>query len=761
MSCSLCCEIIERELKKLDGVSGRANFAAENVLVDYEPEKATPGAIRQAVERSGFRIRAAGERSELDRIRRTLILSLILGFPLFCTFVLNGMGACHEEFDPASVTWASQFLDKFRYLPAFIFFYDWRVQFALATPVQIFCVAPFYRHAWYSIRSRRLTMDVLVALGTTSTYVFSVFLGLAGWSTVDGYKRVHFECAAVVVSLVLLGKYLEARARKRTQNAIASMASLQVASALVVRDGQELEIPASELAVGELAVVRPGAVIPADGVVEEGSSAVDESLLSGESLPVLRKAGDPVTGGTLAVDGRLRVRIKGTGADTRLGRILRLVEEAQASKAPIQRLADRAAAIFVPFVILSAVATFVIWDFVIYDQSLFTIELPVLHAVAVLVVSCPCALGLATPAALVVGLGTAARRGILVKSGEALEALSGIREVILDKTGTLTQGVLSVANVQILSRSRSREEVLQLVGAVQKNSAHPVSRALTELSQPFFPAGIPDVEDFRQVPGQGVSGTLRGVRIAVGNEEFLAGAEFPPELSQALLRERKLGRTVVLAAIDGRVEALFALADTLRPEAVEAVTRLKALGLRVGILTGDHEVTAKAVARLSGADHFRAQQLPQDKAREVAALHSHGVLMVGDGVNDAPALAAASVGIAFGGTDLARESGDVVVHSQSLLSVVEAVELSRRTMRIVRQNLVWALAYNIAGIGAAATGLINPEAAAAGMAASSLLVVLNALRLRKAHPVASRPSVRIHPSSPLPSLPPSTKESLA
>jgi Cu+-exporting ATPase len=732
MSCSLCCEIIERELRNLDGIaSGRANFAAENVLIDYAADRIGVTEIRKAVERAGFRIRAAGERTELDRIRRVLILSLLVGFPLFITFILNGMGACHDVFDPSSETWASKLLDRFRYLPAFIFFYDWRVQFALATPVQVFCVAPFYRHAWYAIRSRRLTMDVLVALGTTSSYLFSLYLGLQGWSVIDGYKRVHFECASVVVSLVLLGKYLEARARRQTRRAVASMAALQSSPTVVVRNGQEFEIPASELQVGELAVVRPGSVVPADGVVEEGQSSVDESLLTGESLPIERSTGDTVTGGTLAVNGVLRVRVTGTGADTRLGRILRLVEEAQASKAPIQRLADRAAAIFVPFVILTAIATFCVWYFAIFDQSLFTIELPILYAVAVLVVSCPCALGLATPAALVVGLGTAARRGILIKSGEALEALAGIREVVFDKTGTITLGVLSVADIQVLSGNRSRDELLRLVGIAQKSSNHPVSKALQDLSRPLFSHGIPDPQEFLQIPGKGVEGVWHGSRIVVGSESMLADWASSSTVAAAVRSQRELNRTVVLVAIDGQVEAVIALADTIRPEAARAVASLKSLGVKVHLLTGDHEVTAAAVARQVGIECFQARLLPEDKAREVARLRPRGVLMVGDGINDAPALAAATVGMAFGGTDLARESGDVVVLSQNLASIAESVQIARRTLANVKQNLAWAFGYNLVGILGAATGYLSPEAAAAGMAVSSVIVVLNALRLRK------------------------------
>jgi len=732
MTCSLCCEIIERELRKLDGVvSGRANFAAENVLVDYDVDKVEVTEIRKAVERSGFRVPAAGERTELDRLRRVFFLSLVVGLPLFITFILNGMGACHDIFDPASETWASKFLDKFRYLPAFIFFYDWRVQFALATPVQIFCVAPFYRHAWYAIRSRRLTMDVLVALGTTSSYLFSVYLGVQGWSVIDGYKRVHFECAAVVVSLVLLGKYLEARARKRTQNAMASMAALQSSPTVVVRNGQEFEIPASELEVGDLVVVKPGSVVPADGVVENGHSSVDESLLTGESLPIERSQGDLVTGGTLAVDGVLRVRVTGTGADTRLGRILRLVEDAQASKAPIQRLADRAAALFVPFVIAAAIATFSVWHFAIYDQSLFTIELPILYAVAVLVVSCPCALGLATPAALVVGLGTAAKRGILIKSGEALEALAGIKEIVFDKTGTLTLGVLSVADVAMLSGNRTRDDLLRLVGVAQKSSNHPVSKALQDLARPLFPEGIPDPEQFLQIPGKGVEGVWNGLRIAVGNESILGSWLMTPKVEAAVRSQRKRNRTVVLVAVDGQVEAMISLADTVRPEAAQVVAQLKSMGIGVHLLTGDHEVTAAAAARQLGIEHFQARQLPEDKAREVASLRARGVLMVGDGINDAPALAAATVGTAFGGTDLARQSGDIVILSQNLVSIAESVEIARRTLANVKQNLAWAFGYNLIGIAGAATGYLSPEAAAAGMAASSLIVVLNALRLRK------------------------------
>jgi Cu+-exporting ATPase len=732
MTCSLCCEIIERELRRLDGiVSGRASFAAENVLVDYDIEKVGAGEIRDAVERVGFRIRAAGERTELERIRRVLVLSLVIGFPLFVTFILNGLGACHDVFDPASETWASRFLDKFRYLPVFIFFYDWRVQFALATPVQLFCVAPFYRHAWFALRSRRLTMDVLVALGTMSSYLFSLYLGIQGWSVIDGYKRVHFECAAMIVSLVLLGKYLEARARKQTRNAIASMAALQSSPTVVVRNGQELEISATELEVGELAVVKPGSVVPADGVVEAGHSLVDESLLTGESLPIERSVGDSVTGGTLAVDGMLRVRVTSTGAGTRLGRILRLVEEAQASKAPIQRLADRTAALFVPFVIATAIATFFVWYFVVFGQSLFTIELPILYAVAVLVVSCPCALGLATPAALVAGLGTAAKRGILVKSGEALEALAGIREVVFDKTGTLTLGMLSVADVQILSRNRSRDDLLRLVGIAQKSSNHPVSTALHALARPLFPDGIPEPQAFSQLPGKGVEIMWNGVRIAVGNEGLLAGSAISPETDAVVRSQRELNRTVVLVVVDGQVEAVIALADTIRPEASQAVGRIKALGIRVQLLTGDHEITAAAVADKVGIESFQARLLPEDKAREVARLRTRGVLMVGDGINDAPALAAATVGAAFGGTDLARDSGDIVVLAKSLVAIAEAIEIARRTLSNVKQNLAWAFAYNLLGISGAATGYLSPEAAAAGMAASSTIVVLNSLRLRR------------------------------
>jgi Cu+-exporting ATPase len=621
----------------------------------------------------------------------------------------------------AMLTGVRSFLPQFLFSPYF--------QFAVATPVQFWPGLFFYKDAYFALKNRSANMAVLVAMGTSAAYVYSV------WATFWGHRDVYFETGAIIITLVLLGKMLEALARGRTSEAIKKLMGLRPKTARVIQRDVEVEIPVEQVAVGDLILVRPGEKIPVDGVVREGNSAVDESMLTGESLPVDKAPGTEVIGATINTLGLLKVQATRVGRDTALAQIIRVVEEAQGSKAPIQRLADVIASYFVPVVVVIAVMAFLGWFFA-FDPGNLTRGL--MAAIAVLVIACPCAMGLATPTSIMVGTGRGAESGILIKGGEHLENTYRLQAVVLDKTGTLTLGRPSVIALSMApGTALSREEILRLAGRAEAGSEHPLARAVVAYTRASI-GEAPVAEGFQAVPGRGVLATVDGYRVVFGNarlmsEQGIDGAGM--EKSADALEQQ--GATAMYLALDGVVTAIFGVADTLKENAAEVVAELKEMGIEVWMITGDNRRTAQAIARLAGVDNVLAEVLPEDKAREVARLKEGGRLvgMVGDGINDAPALATADVGFAIGtGTDVAIEAADIILMSGDLRGIAASIRLSRATIRNIRQNLFWALIYNTIGIPVAFAGLLNPVIAGAAMAFSSVSVVSNALRLKRFDP---------------------------
>src|SRR5881296_3781195 len=659
---------------------------------------------------------------EIHRLRWLALFSLGVGIPLFVV----GFGQ--------SVGWWLAGTEE----PLNLAF------FVLATPVQFVAGWRFYHGTWDAIKNRSANMDVLIALGTTAAWGYSAvvtFLPFLGVSLAD--KGTYYDTAAVIIGLILLGKYFEELARGRAGDAIRKLMDLAPRTAHVLRDGREEEVPVELVQVDEVVVVRPGERIPVDGTIVEGFSAIDESMITGESIPVDKRVEDAVIGATMNKSGLLKIRATRVGADTTLNQIIKLVEDAQVARAPIQRLADRVASVFVPAVVLIASLTFLVWKFVYPD----TIAQSLVFFIAVLIIACPCALGIATPAAIMVGTGKGAENGLLIKGGEYLEKAHRLTTVVFDKTGTLTKGRPSVTDVVRVS-AISDEEVLRLAASVEKGSEHPLGQAIVRAATARG-LSLEDPKDFEAIPGQGVRAVIGDRHILLGNRTLMANARIPVHGTESVLQVmEEVGKTAMILAVDGTMEGVIAVADTLKEHSVEAVRALKAMGIEVVMLTGDNRRTAEAIARQVGVDEVIAEVLPAEKAEKIRELQAQGKVaaMVGDGINDAPALAQADVGIALGsGTDVAMEAGGIVLIKDDLRDVVASIQLSRRTVKKIRQNLFWAFFYNTALIplaaGILATGalfglkvVLNPILAGAAMGFSSVSVVMNSMTLRRFRP---------------------------
>jgi len=764
MTCASCASRIEKRLARQPGVaSASVNFATRVATVNYDPAATGPEALAKAVDDIGYKALIGPTASPSDTSphhahghsphpthadenhsahmnvgevqSRRLLAKMTTGAALSLPVLVIAMS--HGSIPALDVPWI-----------------NW-LQLALTTPVVFWCGSQFFRSAWKGLTHLSANMDTLVALGVGAAYLYSLaatllpdFFTTAAdpplhSQSLRAMRAIHdapvyYEAAAVIIVLILLGKYFEARATGLTSAAIKHLIGMQPRTARVLRAGAELDIPIDAVTVGETLIVRPGEKIPVDGIVQSGDSSVDESMLTGESVPVDKKTGDSLFAATINTTGSLRFKAAKVGKDTALQQIVRLVQEAQSAKAPISRLADRVSGVFVPIVLAVALATFTIWWFASPHDSRLSMSL--LTAVSVLIIACPCALGLATPTAIMVGTGRGAEHGILIKGGAALETAHKLSALILDKTGTITEGKPALTDLILAPGARLSEiELLRLAASAEKNSEHPIAAAIVHAAQ-LRNLTLVEPTSFLALIGHGVQATVDGHDVLIGKPALLAQRGITFSLADKAADLAALGRTVILLAIDGLEAALLAVADPVRPQSKDAIVRMRALGLRIVMMTGDNTRTANAVAAQVAVDQVFAEVLPQDKADMVKTLQSQGYIvgMVGDGINDAPALAQADVGFAIGaGADVAIESSDITLIRSDLRAVLEAITISRATMRAIKQNLFWAFFYNVIGIPVAAgalypfTGwLLSPIIASAAMASSSVSVVLNSLRLR-------------------------------
>ncbi|ACJ79700.1 heavy metal translocating P-type ATPase [Bacillus paranthracis] len=720
MTCAACANRVEKRLNKLEGVNGATvNFALESATVDFNPDEINVNEMKSAITKLGYKLEVKSAEQdgstdhrlqEIERQKKKFIISFILSFPLLWAMV------SHFSFT------------SFIYLPDMLM-NPW-VQLALATPVQFIIGGQFYVGAYKALRNKSANMDVLVALGTSAAYFYSVYLSVQSIGSSEHMTDLYFETSAVLITLIILGKLFEAKAKGRSSEAIKKLMGLQAKTATVVRDGTEMKILIEEVVAGDIVYVKPGEKIPVDGEIVEGKSAIDESMLTGESIPVDKTIGDVVIGSTMNKNGFLKVKATKVGRDTALAQIIKVVEEAQGSKAPIQRVADQISGIFVPVVVVIAIITFAVWMiFVTPGDFGGALE----KMIAVLVIACPCALGLATPTSIMAGSGRSAEYGILFKGGEHLEATHRLDTVILDKTGTVTNGKPVLTDV-IVADGFNEEEILRLVGAAEKNSEHPLAEAIVEgIKEKKI--DIPSSETFEAIPGFGIESVVEGKQLFIGTRRLMKKFNIDiEEVSKSMEELEREGKTAMLIAINKEYAGIVAVADTVKDTSKAAITRLKKMGLDVVMITGDNTQTAQAIAGQVGIEHVIAEVLPEGKAEEVKKLQAQGkkVAMVGDGINDAPALATADIGMAIGtGTDVAMEAADITLIRGDLNSIADAIFMSKMTIRNIKQNLFWALAYNGLGIPIAAFGFLAPWVAGAAMAFSSVSVVLNALRLQR------------------------------
>lgn len=715
MTCSACSTRIEKVLNKMDGVQiATVNLAAETASVELEQGGASASDIIERIQNLGYdaKVRKTQEEKaevkskEYEKQKKKFILSALFSFPLLYTMLGHLPGNLA--------------------LPVPAILMNPLLQFILAAPVQFYIGGQFYRGAYKSLRNKSANMDVLVALGTSAAFFYSVLEGVRSWMHPGYEPHLYFETSAVLITLILLGKMFETRAKGRTTEALSHLLSLQAKNASVLKGEEEQQIPVDEVKPGDIIVVRPGEKIPVDGELIFGETSIDESMLTGESIPVEKRPGDAVIGATINEHGMIRIKATKVGKETALAGIIKIVEAAQGSKAPIQRIADIISGVFVPIVVGIAILTFLAWFFIVEPGS---IEKALESSITVLVIACPCALGLATPTSIMVGSGKGAETGILFKGGEHLEMAHKVNAVILDKTGTITVGKPSVTDIDC-----NDEDVLSYLVSAENASEHPLADAIVRYGKEHG-VEMKQVTDFQAIAGHGIKAVIDGHQVLIGTRKLMSDNLV---LYQEKLKEveelENLGKTVMFIAVDGSLSGIVAVADTVKDHAKEAVNRLKQEGIEVLMLTGDNERTAKAIADQVGIDQVFAEVLPEHKAEKVKELKAQGkvVAMVGDGINDAPALALADVGIAIGtGTDVAIEAADLTILGGDLMLIPKAFRLSHAVMRNIHQNFFWALAYNSAGIPIAAAGLLAPWVAGAAMAFSSVSVVSNSLRLKR------------------------------
>ncbi|MDI6603928.1 MAG: heavy metal translocating P-type ATPase [Thermoanaerobacteraceae bacterium] len=712
MSCAACAAKIERTLNKLPGVShASVNFATENATVEYNSDEINVDTIIKAVRNIGYdakekketAIETGKKEAEIKNTRNLVIISSILTVPLLLSMIL-----------------------RIFKLPGGILDNPW-FQITLSTPVQFIIGFRYYRGAWHNLKNRSANMDTLVALGTSAAYFYSLFNVLTKpMSQIHNY--MYFEASAVVITLVTFGKMLEAIAKGKTSEAIRKLMGLQAKTARVIRNDQELDIPIEEVKVNDIIIVRPGEKIPVDGKIIEGYSAIDESMITGESIPVEKNTGDEVIGATINKTGTFKFKATKVGKDTVLSQIVKMVEDAQGSKAPIQALADKVSGVFVPVVLVIAVLTFLIWYLVLGN-----INAGIINAVCVLVVACPCSLGLATPTSVMVGTGKGAENGILIKGGEYLQKAKEINAIVLDKTGTITKGEPEVTDV-ISTGEMKEDKIIEISGIAEKNSEHPLGEAIVNKARETSKKLI-DPDKFEAVPGHGICITVYKKEFYIGNRRLMKKLNIDiSDIEPQLKKLESEGKTAMVLASTKKAEGIIAVADTVKDDSKKAIKELQDMNIDIYMITGDNKRTAVAIAKQVGIKNILAEVLPEHKAEEVMKLQKQGkiVAMVGDGINDAPALAQADVGIAIGtGTDVAIETSDITLISGNLMGLVTAIKLSRATMRNIHQNLFWAFIYNSIGIPIAAIGLLNPAIAGGAMAFSSVSVVSNALRLKR------------------------------
>jgi len=715
LSCASCAGKVERKLNSMDGVKGSVNFATSKANVSYDPEKQTENDFITAVKSLGYKAMIKGDSGESEKeqqkeinkemtyLKYSLIAAVILCSPLLINMSLNMIGV-HGTF------WGNVPFD-----------------FALATIIQFVIAAPMYKRAYHATMKLAPNMDVLVILGTSAAYFFSVYNAFFASG-----GHLYFEASATLIALILFGKFLETRAKGKTSEAIQKLMKLQPATAILYIEngdaGEEKEVPIEQIEIGDILIVKPGNKIPVDGVIVKGSTSVDESMLTGESIPSVKKVGDKVYSATINSTGGFRLRAEKVGNDTAISRIIKMVEDAQGTKAPIQKFADKVSLYFVPAILIAAVITFLIWSFWIGNYSE-----GIISAVAVLVIACPCALGLATPTAIMVGTGKGAEIGVFIKGGEILEKVGKLDTIMFDKTGTLTEGKPSVTEIHPYNNEYSENEFLNLVAQGEKMSEHPLAAAVMDRAKMLLSNPISEPSNFENFSGKGVMAEIKEGNLLVGTKKFLKSQSVDIEMGN-IINDSNRASTIIFAALNGKYIGCLFIQDKVKINSKIVISDLHAMGYKVYMITGDNEETAKAVAGDLGIKHYMAETLPEDKIEKVRMLQSKGqkVAMVGDGINDAPALAAADLGIAMGsGTDVAIEAGDIVIARGDIALIPEAIRLSTKTFSKIKQNLFWAFFYNVIGVPIAACGLLNPIIAGAAMAFSSVSVVTNSLSLKR------------------------------